>query len=419
LKENAWGLYDIHGNVFEWCQDLYDANYYKTSPPKDPPGPGAGGDRVQRGGSWCMYPGLCRSAFRVRLTPGGRCDDAGFRVVLDLSPLASVRTESGTKDKPSTSAIAPFTDADVQRIAALPAEQQVQEVRKELMRRNPGFDGQLEHKIEDGVVTEFRIVTDQVTDIAPIRVFNALRVLECRGQFTNRSSGLLSDLTPLQGMNLAELTQLNLRDTMVSDAGMVNFKDCTSLTTLILPDTRVGDAGLAYFKNCKALEVLDLGRTRVGNAGLDHFRDLKALTGLWLGTTNVDDAGLSRFRDCESLTFLDLSVTRVSDAGLAHFQDCKALTRLILADTRVSDAGLAHFKNMPLMLLWIHNSGITDLTPLQGMPLEDIRLTPMNITKGLDILRDMKSLKTIGVEWDKVWPAAEFWERYDKGEFKE
>ena len=45
--------------------------------------------------------------------------------------------------------------------------------------------------------------------------------------------------------------------------------------------------------------------------------------------------------------------------------------------------------------------------------------TPKNITKGLDILRDMKSLKTIGIEWDKAWPAAEFWERYDKGEFQE
>jgi hypothetical protein len=114
-----------------------------------------------------------------------------------------------------------------------------------------------------------------------------------------------------------------------------------------------------------------------------------------------------------------LSVTRVSDAGLTHFQDCKALTRLILADTKVSDAGLAHFKNMPLMSLWIHNTGVTDLTPLQGMPLEDIRLTPKNITRGLDILRGMKSLKTIGIEWNKAWPAAEFWKRYDRGAFKE
>jgi hypothetical protein len=84
----------------------------------------------------------------------------------------------------------------------------------------------------------------------------------------------------------------------------------------------------------------------------------------------------------------------------------------------VSDAGLAHLKGMSLTVLWIYNTGITDLTFLQGMPLEDIRLTPKHITRGLDILRDMKSLKTIGIGYNRAWPAAEFWERYDKGEFK-
>jgi hypothetical protein len=69
-------------------------------------------------------------------------------------------------------------------------------------------------------------------------------------------------------------------------------------------------------------------------------------------------------------------------------------------------------------VLRIDNTGITDLTPLKGMPLEEIRLTPKNITRGLDILRDVKSLKTIGIG-EQAWPAAEFWERHGKGEFKE
>jgi hypothetical protein len=74
---------------------------------------------------------------------------------------------------------------------------------------------------------------------------------------------------------------------------------------------------------------------------------------------------------------------------------------------------------MRLTELYIDNTRITDLTPLQGMPLEKISLTPKNITRGLDILRATKSLKTIGTTWRQFWPAAEFWERYDKGEFKE
>jgi serine/threonine protein kinase len=266
-------------------------------------------------------------------------------------------------------AVAPFTDADVMRIAALPAADQVEEVRKELMRRNPGFDGQVGHKIEDSVVTELRIVTDNVTDIAPIRVFNGLRVLECRGTYTDKPNGLLADLTPLKEMNLAHLTHLDLRVTKASDAEMV------------------------YFKDCKNLKFLDLGATEVTDRGLIHFNDCKNLKILGLYGTNVGDPGLAQFKDCKNLTFLNL------------------------AGTQVSDAGLAQFKGMSLTELSIERTGITNLSSLQGMPLEVIRLTPKNITRGLDILRDMKSLKTIGILWDQAWPAAEFWERYDKGEF--
>jgi hypothetical protein len=69
--------------------------------------------------------------------------------------------------------------------------------------------------------------------------------------------------------------------------------------------------------------------------------------------------------------------------------------------------------------LFVMGTGVTDLRPLQGMELVDIRLTPKNITQGLDILRDMKSLKTIGNGPNQnAWPAAEFWDRFDKEEFK-
>ncbi len=190
------------------------------------------------------------------------------------------------------------------------------------------------------------------------------------------------------------------------------------LTHLALDHTKVTDAGMVYFKDCKDLRYLDLGDTNVADRGLIHFKDCKALTTLYLYATNVSDAGLAHFKHCNNLTYLNLAYTRVSDAGLAHFKNDKALTHLHLHWTKVSDAGLAHCKGMPLRLLWIYETGITDLTPLQGMPLEEMRLTPKNITRGLDVLRDMKSLKTIGISQDQSWPAAEFWERYDKGEFK-
>jgi len=51
-RPNAWGLYDMHGNVGEWCSDWYDRSYYGNSPPSDPAGPSLGSDRVFRVGGW-------------------------------------------------------------------------------------------------------------------------------------------------------------------------------------------------------------------------------------------------------------------------------------------------------------------------------------------------------------------------------
>ena len=55
-KPNAWGLYDMHGNVYQWCSDWFSQDYYKQSPPSDPTGPPAGSLRVLRGGIWLQLP---------------------------------------------------------------------------------------------------------------------------------------------------------------------------------------------------------------------------------------------------------------------------------------------------------------------------------------------------------------------------
>jgi formylglycine-generating enzyme required for sulfatase activity len=79
LKPSAWGLYDMHGNVWEWVQDWYGP--YTAAAVVDPAGPPSGSARVIRGGGWDYDTSYCRSAYRNDATPGYRIDSLGFRLL--------------------------------------------------------------------------------------------------------------------------------------------------------------------------------------------------------------------------------------------------------------------------------------------------------------------------------------------------
>jgi acetoin utilization deacetylase AcuC-like enzyme/formylglycine-generating enzyme required for sulfatase activity len=96
-KPNPWGLYDMYGNVAEWCNDIYDQDYYKHSPEKNPRGPTRGKKYVLRGGAWSSSADVCRSSYRVGEEPGFQdaCfarDTIGFRCVRNAPTDFGIQT---------------------------------------------------------------------------------------------------------------------------------------------------------------------------------------------------------------------------------------------------------------------------------------------------------------------------------------
>lgn len=90
LRSNAWGLFDVYGNVGEWCEDWYDRDYYANALAEDPTGPPSGSGRVRRGGCWRDTPRDCRSAARDSRGPGAASGYLGFRACLRVVEKAAV-----------------------------------------------------------------------------------------------------------------------------------------------------------------------------------------------------------------------------------------------------------------------------------------------------------------------------------------
>jgi serine/threonine protein kinase/Leucine-rich repeat (LRR) protein len=374
---NPFGLFDMHGNAMEWCQDSADGKWYEKSPPTDPKGPSYGFIRVLRGGSWPYEASRCRSAFRGHDRPSYRFHTSGFRVVRPLdaskanppSPLAGegpgVRGAGlvpASSPSPQPSPVkgegvkgwqTPEFDRWVKATQALPAEKQIEAVGKKLMELNPEFDGSMKHRIVNGEVIELRFASDNVTDISPVRALPRLERLACNG--SQPYKGKLSDLSPLAGM---KLTWLDCGATKVSDLSPLRGMPLTSLY-----------------------------------CGVSPVADLSPLAGMPLGHLN-----------CSSSPVADLSPLH----GMP-------LNSLDCYGTNVSD--LSPLVGSPLATLSCGVTAVTDVTPVAGMNLKAVYFSPKRVTRGIEVLRPMKSLVYMSVRAGDRISVEEFWKRYDAGEF--
>jgi serine/threonine protein kinase len=247
---------------------------------------------------------------------------------------------------------------------ALLAEQQVKEVTAELQRHNAGFDGDVKHWVEGGVIRELEFSADHITDLSPLRVLTGLRVLVCCG--SDYGKGQLADLSPLQDM---KLTKLNCRFTKVND--LSSLQDM-KLTELDCRFTKVRD--LSPLQGMK-LQALDCSGTEVS--------DLRPLTEM-------------------PLRSLDVGVTKVSELSPLKKMPLRTLKFPL---TPVTD--LSPLTGIPLEELEFHGTFPADVAPLRSMPLKSVRCD-FKPDRDAEILRSIKTLQQIN---DK--PAAEFWKEAD------
>jgi len=114
-----------------------------------------------------------------------------------------------------------------------------------------------------------------------------------------------------------------------------------------------------------------------------------------------------------SLEQLNISKTKIKDLELLKGMP---LTHIECENTDIND--LNPLKGMPLKMLCIDGAKVTDLTPLSGMKIGIFIFTPGNITKGIEIVRGMKSIRQIRMRKSSHLPPEEFWKKYDAGEFE-
>jgi len=324
---------------------------------------------------------------------------------------------------------------------ALPVEGQLAAVTARLLRSNPESKGLLSHRTVDGVVTEIE-VGPGVSDISALSALVGVKSVRCNQLAGGR---LLADLTPLKGLKLTSLAvmftpltdlsplrdistlkSLDLTGTHISDLSPI---ENLPLTDLNVSNTNITDLSsvakittlrsLALFQTSVTtltpLEGMKLDSLDIGRTGVSDLSPLKQIRLSVLSFRDMPISDLSPLKDLP-LTSLNCHNTSVSDLTPVA---AAPLVELDCSGTKVTDLSLLKGR-MTLKRLSFHMTGIRDLTPLRGLQLEEIRLPEPGVADAGEILREMKSLKLIGVGQDlqKRWSADEFWTRFDRGEFK-
>jgi Leucine-rich repeat (LRR) protein len=267
----------------------------------------------------------------------------------------------------------PAFQAWLKATQALPADQQLEAVSKKLMELNPGFDGKLmgyrgpagdagseAPKVEKGVVTYMGLITDQVSDVSPLRALRGLQGLNCSGG--PKKKGLLTDLSPLTGLPL----------TTLGVDGNANLSDLSSLQKTQLTSFSANYTAITE-KSLQQLQGLPLKYLHAGGARLTDLSFLKGMP-------------------------LEILYARGSFADLSPLRGMPLRHLSLSQGSQVTD--LSPLKGMGLTMLNLEEAPLSDLSPLVHCP--DLKVVTVKKTKvtAEQVAALQKALPACKIEWD-------------------
>ncbi|MFO7900267.1 MAG: SUMF1/EgtB/PvdO family nonheme iron enzyme [Planctomycetota bacterium] len=446
-KPNAWGLYDMHGNVWEWCHDWYRPGYYEKSPEADPRGPPEGGSHVMRGGSWKSDPADCRSAERHRRSPTHAADNLGLRVALRGDFEAEARGRAEDEARAAWQKIRDYAAARrVTRASAKPLSDA-------LDRFDEKYGGT---RFAGSVAGKVATLRDRARPLLPVIRFESklpltVTVVEGAGpagRLVRRGLGktptdgegieipvgALWYVRPanIEGFSDAHLKRLvaECREKRIpglclqsdpyrkkfstfTDAGLEALTRCPHLRYLDLRASRkISDAGMASVGRLAKLRYLGLKDCgQIGDEGLRHLAGLTELRRLRLSyNKRLTAEGLEALAEFQELRTLDVRFVKgVDDKTVELLSRLPHLQLLSLHGTRVTSGcvdSLARMRSLRCLGLTGADMKGEALAPLASLPgLVSLSLSTQVGDETLPVLARFKSLKRLSLAGAQITDA--------------